>query len=290
MKKINAKLEPCDICKSTEAIEVPYCRNYTNNQALHICKKCGLVHRKKRRSYREIADTWSHEIFGDELNEFKYTGVNPWCKGRLTFVTEFIDEKLGLKGKKVCDIGAGEGVFLNMAKAKGAQVFGIEPSPANCKLLKKDNIEYFNGPIEIYDKTPKKGYKADISTMMWTLECCQSPNNMLKGAYNLLKEGGYAVWAGGSRILVPFKKPLHMYFSSNYQDTHPLHLSFNTLKALFAVNGFEVTHHNQFIDNDIMIVIAQKKKKGAEIPWKGDDYVKVADFFERWHKESLHYR
>lgn len=81
-----------------------------------------------------------------------------------------------------------------------------------------------------------------------------------------------------------------MYFSTAVQDVHPLHPSFNTLKGLFAVSGFEVVHHNSFIDNDILCVIGQKKEKGKPIPWEEDDYLKVEDFFERWHKESLNYR
>lgn len=294
MKDEKHMIVPCDLCGSTETVEVPHCREYTDNQPIQICKKCGLVYANQRRTYKEVADSWSKDLFGDKLSldssQLTYTAHNPWVIGRLTFVTEFIDSKLKLKGKNVCDIGAGEGTFLQMAREKGANVFGIEPSEKNCALLKSENIDCFLGPIEEYEKKPKKGYKADIATMMWTLECCQNPRKMLQVAHDILKEKGCVVWAGGSRILVPFKKPLHMYFSKSPQDTHPLHPSFNAMKGLMAVNGFEVKYHNHFIDNDIMIVIGQKKNQDEKIEWESDDYKEVADFFERWHKESLNYK
>ena len=69
-----------------------------------------------------------------------------------------------------------------------------------------------------------------------------------------------------------------------------MHLSFNTLQGLLARAGFQVVHVNPYVENDNLCVLAQKMPKGTKIEWQGDDFLKVADFFERWHKESLHYR
>ena len=62
------------------------------------------------------------------------------------------------------------------------------------------------------------------------------------------------------------------------------------IKGLLAVSHFELVYHNQYIDNDILIVIGKKVPKSKNIQWGGDNYLKVKDFFERWHKESLYYR
>ena len=40
---------PCDLCGKDDGYEVPYVREYTGGQILHICKSCGLIHAKKRR-------------------------------------------------------------------------------------------------------------------------------------------------------------------------------------------------------------------------------------------------
>ncbi|MBN2053211.1 class I SAM-dependent methyltransferase [Candidatus Woesearchaeota archaeon] len=286
----------CDLCKSTEAYELPYVREYTNGQVLNICKKCGFIYAPKRRSWKRIADAWSNELYGDPkvLSAQSYSAMNPHVRARLTYICEFTDTYTGgLKGKKLCDIGAGEGEFLQMSKDKGADVFGIEPSKKNCDLLAKRGFKNFLGAAEDYAthmKKTKDPYRADIVTIMWTLEASQNPKQMLEIAHDILKDGGHIVIGTGSRILVPFKKPLHCFLSTNKVDTHPVHFSFNTLKGLLAATGFELVHANPYVENDILAVVGKKVSKDKKIEWKGDDYLKVADFFMRWHKDSLRYR
>lgn len=284
---------PCDLCESRDSIEVPHARHYTNNQQVHICKKCGFVYVKSRRSSHEIANSWSDEIFGNKNADDKYSARIPAIKARQLYVAEFIDTNIGLKNKDVCDIGSGEGQFLDMIRQKeyGARVFGTEASKKNCSLMSKMGIKHFNGAIEDYcGEQASKNYKADIVTIMWTLENCCSCRDMLSEAHKILKDGGYLVVATGSRILVPFKKPLYLYLSKNPADTHCFRFSANTLRGLLAVSGFEVTHINRYIDSDILCVIAKKVNRGKKIKWQGDDFKKVRDFFKRWHKETLFYR
>jgi hypothetical protein len=112
---------------------------------------------------------------------------------------------------------------------------------------------------------------------------------MLNSAYQLLKPGGHVVVVTGSRLLVPFKKPLHYYLSTNPADTHSFRFSANTLQGLLAVSGFEMVHINRYIDNDILCVIGRKIEAGQEISWQGDNYLDVYNFFERWHVETQMY-
>ena len=278
---------PCDLCGSKDAVEVPKARDYTNNQPVHICKHCGFVYVKLRRSAEEIAKTWSEELFGSD-----YTARIPAVKARQVYVADFIDVNIGLKGKEVCDVGTGEGQFLEIIRKEyGAEVFGIEPSKSNCAKLTKLGIRNFNGTIENYLAGAKnKDYKADIVTIMWTLENCRSCRDMLKGAYQILKDNGHIVVATGSRVLVPFKKPLTLYFGNEPVDTHAFRFSANTLKGILAVCGFETIYISRYIDSDVLCVIAGKASLKKKIKWEGDDFKKVYDFFERWHKETLFYK
>lgn len=282
----------CDLCGSRNSVEVPHARDYTNNQPIHICKKCGFVYVKSRRSSQEIANSWSNEIFGNKAKSHKYTARIPAVKARQLYVAEFIDTNIGLKNKNFCDIGAGEGQFLDIIRQKeyGARVFGTEASKQNCSLMSRMGIKHFNGTIEDYcDGLTSRKRMVDIVTIMWTLENCCSCRDMLSGAHKILKNGGYLVVATGSRILVPFKKPLYRYLSKNPGDTHCFRFSANTLRGILAVSGFEVTYINQYIDSDILCVIAKKRKLGEKIQWQGDDFKDVRDFFKRWHKETSFY-
>lgn len=275
---------PCDLCGSNEAVEVPYARLYNNNQAIHICKTCGLVYVKMRRTAEDIAACWSDELYGEN-----YTARIPAVRARHIYVADFIDSSVGLNGKSLVDIGAGEGLFLKTVRDQyGAKVFGIEPSGKNCEDMKALGIACFEGTIEAYSGL-KNEIKCDIITILWTLENCLSCKEMLYKANEILKEDGYLVVATGSRILVPFKKTLFDYHGPEPADSHCFRFSANTLMGVLAVCGFESVHVNRYLDSDYLVVVAAKRKKGLPISWKGDDYRKVQEFFERWHCDTKFY-
>lgn len=280
----------CDLCNASDSAEIEEARTYTGGQPLHVCKSCGLVYAKERRSEEAIAESWTQTIFGaNPTAAVPYTAHVPWMTARLVFVAEFLHQSIGLKGKAVADIGAGEGVFLDIIRREeyGAIPFGIEPSAENCALLTKLDIPSYNGPIGAFAASPEaKKRSFDVVTMMWTMECSRSPRQMLDIAYGLLKPGGHVFVGTGSRILVPFKKPLHMFLSKNPLDTHPVHFSYRTLRGIMATAGFEMAHVNRFIDNDLLFMIGKKTDRSRAISWDKDDWTKVKDFFARWHKET----
>ena len=285
---------PCDICGGSEAAEIPCAVRYTNGQPVHVCEDCGFVYVKRRRSPQRIADVWSREIFdtrgpdGEEVAT-TYTAQIPAVIARLVYVAETLRTEVGTAGKRVCDIGAGEGVFLNMLRQLpfDAKVFGVEPSNNNCRLLAEKGIDNFEGTIESYvGSRDEESSQFDLVTIMWTLENCHSCRSMVSGAYDSLVSGGHLLVATGSRILVPFKKPLHYYFSHNDADTHAFRFSVNTLRALLEVCCFEVVFTNHYIDSDVLCMIGRKREGAALSADARDDYRKVLDFFERWDRDT----
>jgi SAM-dependent methyltransferase len=277
---------PCDLCGAADPVEVPHSREYTDGQPVHICRNCGFVYVVRRRSAERIAEVWSTDIFGGT-----YTAAIPAVTARLTYVAEFLATTIGLKGKRVAEIGAGEGRFLGMVTERyGADVFGIEPSAANSRLLTAAAIAHYTGTIEAYLEAGEKRIGAfDVVVVLWTLENCQDCKAMLRGAYRLLKPGGSVVVATGSRILVPFKKPLHTYLSTLPADANAFRFSANTLRGVLAVSRFEPTHINRFIDHDILCVIGKRLEGGPVAAWQRDNYLDVHGFFERWHVDTAMY-
>ncbi|MBZ0216727.1 MAG: class I SAM-dependent methyltransferase [Fimbriimonadaceae bacterium] len=273
---------PCDLCGSDLAIEVPEARHYTDGQPIHVCSECGFVYVRRRRSAEAIAASWSDDLFG-----VAYTSRIPAVAARLTYVVETIDTTIGFKGKTVCDIGAGEGAFLDMIRQPkyGAIGFGIEPSSANGKLMASNSIPHFVGTIEDYAATMAVKRFA-IATIMWTLENCQSCLGMLRAARELLHPGGHIVVATGSRILVPFKKPLGYYLGPRELDTHAFRFSVNSLTRALRASGFSVEFTNRFIDHDVLCLIAKKTDVVDDRPMPKDESSDVIDFFSRWHAET----
>jgi len=295
MKPKGLTLYACDLCGGTALAEVPSSNHYSGGWPIHVCRGCGLVQVALRRAPEAIQKAWADELYRADakarLSDKTYTARMPAVHARQVFAADFLAEAVPLKGQHVVDIGAGEGDFLAMLQDSkfGAKGFAIEPSAANCKLLKAAGIESFHGTLQAYMAAGVKR-RFDVATLVWTLEACHSASDVLKAVAEILVDGGHVLVATGSRILVPFKKPLQYYLGTN-MDIHPYHFSINCLKGLLAVAGFETTNVNRYIDSDYMCVVARKAPPGTEIPWRGDDPDAVLKFFERWHRETQdHYR
>ena len=288
----NKQTYNCDLCGSANAAEIPVARSYTNDQPLHVCRDCGFVYVRDRRSPDAIARSWSEDIFKAGSNR-SYTARIPAVKARQTYVAEFVHDAVDLQGKSLCDIGGGEGQFLEIVRSPdfGADVYAVEPSASNCEAMRSNKIDCFEGSIEDFSESSMaKNRQFDVVTIMWTLENCNNCRTMLDAAWDILKPGGHICVATGSRLLVPFKKPLNLYLSTNPIDTHCFRFSGNTLPGHLAMSSFETTHINRYIDTDYLVAIGQKVEKGTDISWQRDDADAVIDFFHRWDVETrAHY-
>lgn len=283
---------PCDLCGGGDLSEIACAPIYMAGRQLHVCNTCGMVQVAHRKSPDEIKAAWADEMYrADEktrLSDKTYTARMPAVHARQTFAADFIDESIRLNGKSVCDLGAGEGQFLEMIRGSeyGAKVFAVEPSAENCRILDERGIEHYQGIAEEYvDAAPEVAGTFDIVTIIWTLENCFSARMVMDAAWRLARPGGHVAVATGSRILVPFKKPLQYYIGPN-ADIHPYHFSANTLQGYLAQTGFRMTHVNRYIDSDYLVVVGEKTDRTAAIAWKGDNAMAVLDFFDRWDRET----
>jgi 2-polyprenyl-3-methyl-5-hydroxy-6-metoxy-1,4-benzoquinol methylase len=281
------KLFPCELCASTEFAEIAEARLYTADQPLHVCKNCGFVQVVRRRAPEQIAEVWAKELYQSE-----YTARIPAIKARQVYVAGTIDTTIGLRNRKVCDIGAGEGYFLEMLRNDyGADVFGIEPSTANCARMRQLGLPCFDGTAEEFEKSaPDKQERFDIVTIIWTLENSNSCRRLMDVAWMLLRENAHVAVATGSRILVPFKKPLDYYLGPNPADTHAFRFSANTLQGLLAISGFETISTNHYIDSDVLCMIGRRTDRSKTMPWKHDNWRRVLEFFARWHQDAAFYK
>jgi len=280
------RLFSCELCQGSEFAEIVEAKAYTADQPVHVCKTCGFVQVIRRRPSEIIAQAWAKDLY-----QKKYTARIPAIKARQVFVAEMIDTTIGLRGKSVCDIGAGEGYFLEMLRDQyAAQVFGVEPSTSNCDRMREHGIECFDGTAEQFFETADAKRRFDIVTIIWTLENANSCRRLMEAAWTLLKDDGHVVLATGSRILVPFKKPLDYYLGPNPADTHAFRFSANALNGLLAETGFEQAAVNRYIDNDILCMIGKRSASRARRPWQGDDWRQVIDFFSRWHEDTKSFK
>ena len=293
MKKNNSIVKKIinDFKGKGEFVKIPFINKYSNSD-VNICKFSGLVTVVNRRNDKKIAEEWSKKIFSKKFSKTKYSASIPAVVARQTYVLETLGKLKNIKKHKICDIGAGQGQFLDMLKKKYPKIntYGIEPSKQNSSLLKKKGHKNFCGTIQDFAKNNNYKNKFDVITIMWTLVNTSSCVEMVNIANKMIKKSGIILLAESSRIMVPFKKPLNMYFSPLRSDLHPFHFSKNSLTNLLLINKFEPIYTNRYIDTDYLVIAAKKVNSIKVSKLKIDKFQKVSHFFKRWHKETTFYK
>ena len=265
---------PCDVCGADDPMPLPHVEAYTGGQPIHVCQRCGLVYVPERRSNEAILQSWT-DIYGE--GDYSATN-NPAVEARLHYCAFWLDQVLGLEGKRIFEIGAGEGRFLEIvASHYGAFPMGLEPAASSVACVEQGYIEDYAGPWGV----------ADIVCILWTLENCRDPGLMLRQARKILKPDGHLLVATGSRLLVPYKKPLSEYLSDLPSDCHATRWTFNSLRNALNAAAFYPTDINPWLSNDILGMIAKRGGKPTEYQdrFGSDSALALANFVTRWHLE-----
>ena len=133
--------------------------------------------------FSELAHRW-----WDAGSEFKpLHDINPL---RL----DYIDERAGLRGKTVLDVGCGGGILAESMAQRGARVTGIDLADkplkvAQLHLMESGNeVEYRNVSAE--DLAGEMPAHFDVITCMELLEHTPDPSSIVRACATLVKPGG----------------------------------------------------------------------------------------------------
>tara|TARA_B100000579_G_C22728114_1_gene802771 strand:+ start:218 stop:1162 length:945 start_codon:yes stop_codon:yes gene_type:complete len=305
-KKIVKPLIKDFLFKNTtkDFIELKFLKKISKTK-ICVSKKTGLVFHNKFKSSKEVLEEWSKKIYvnkksgkdkGNLIKQNKYSDDFPGMSARHFYVLDFLSRFIKFKNKKIIDFACGEGGLLIKAKkyfnVKNSS--GVEHSKRNILYIKQrfksEKIKLPN----LYQSNIESFLlkeKADVGILTWTLCNCSEPLKIVESISKNLKKNGYLIVAESSRILVPFKKPIHNCFhpKSDVGHTHPWHWSYNSLSNIFKIYGFELIKSNRYWDeNDLVLIFKNSKKFNQNFIF--DNYLKVIDFFKRWKMESKNYK
>lgn len=265
----------CDLCGSDRFQPIRPAKKYMQvGNPPGVCMQCGFVYVRDRRSSAEVAEDWTADIFGEG-----YSSAWPAVQARLCYVAEWSQQFIAWPGKSVLEIGAGEGRFLDILREKGAYTIGLEPSAELCETMEARGQATLCDTVENLPAEPRY----DVACILWTLENTVDCMGMLRKARECLVEDGKILVATGSRILVPFKKPMSAYFSDTPPDTHAFRWSANTLRAALEISGFEVQAVNLYGECDWLVMIGKKGEPAIPSP-PYDRPQSVLTYFQQWSK------
>ena len=89
-------------------------------------------------------------------------------------IQRLLEKSVDYDGKRVIDIGCGDGQFALFIAARTEKTVGIDPDLEDIKLARQntpatltDQIEFFDTSIEDYK--PKTGSPFDVALYLWSL-------------------------------------------------------------------------------------------------------------------------
>ncbi len=93
-----------------------------------------------------------------------------------------------LEGRRLLDLGCGQGTFLDVARAAGLRTAGVEVAERAADATEAKGHRVFRGSVEDPFCAPEERF--DIITMWDILEHLRRPRAALQNAYERLAEGG----------------------------------------------------------------------------------------------------
>lgn len=175
----------CNICKVPANIQALEKFTLTMSE----CSRCGLV-------FTDEVPQGSEARYNIEWFEKEYLpsfGIDPQSPStghlndRFDQDLKFIEKHVTRPGRML-DVGAGAGLFLNRAKQRGWEVFGVEPAPYGVEYAKKHfGIQMFQGVLQDADISPKS---FDAVILQDVVEHVTDPQELMIHAQKLLRPGG----------------------------------------------------------------------------------------------------
>ena len=248
------------------------------NEHYYVDKITGMVFNKTNLDDEKQIKLYSLKVYKKQFTQNTYSSNIPAVIARHRYVYEIIINNLKIKNKKIVDVGAGDGNFLDLFPNKKL-LLGIEPKKENCNLMKKKKIKSLNTSI----LKAQLNNEYDIATLIWTACVFNNPYKSIKKLSKCIKKNGYLVIAESSRIMVHPKKDIKYWVGTGHRYFNPNLFSKNSLINLLKICGFRIKFINRYYDTDHLVIIAQNTHTKFN-KFEVDDYKKILKFFKHWEK------
>lgn len=222
----------CPLCQGSQHFQISGEMQHKIRLHTVICKQCSLVFTNPIPEKKEYQDYYLDRYAA------QYGHLSPAIiSSDFDTIPQFIHQKLDwiqnispLQGKRLLEVGPGNGQFLWWARHFGANVMGVEPSTSFVKSLENSSIPYYSGNFEDIDRS----CSYDLIVMIHVLEHFYDPNAALQKAFSLLSSDGLFV-IEVPNILKPFRS-LDTYF---LRYGHLINYSPATLISMLGKHGFQ---------------------------------------------------
>lgn len=168
--------------------------------------------------------------------------------------SEFVN-KYSLKNKKIIEIGAGSGEFMQYMEESCNRVVGLEHMNESVDRATFNGHKMIKGFIED-DTYTVSGSPFDAFYIMNFLEHIPDPAGYLRGIYNNLSDNAVGI------VEVPnFDMMLKEDMYSEFIQDHLSYFTRDTLKTLLEYNGFDILEIDVIWHDYIISAVVRKKSQ-----------------------------
>ncbi len=183
----------CPLCGSTSEDSIaPF-----NSYEMARCRDCSFVYTVLRRIPREqYEEVYSGEADYREMVEVaEKTARGDWGFRQLRWfkrkALRWIEAER--PNSRLADVGTGPGTFLLVAKQRGFEVKGVEPTKLAAEKARSLGVDMFNGVVE--DFAAHQDEEFDVVTSFEVMEHVPDPISMLRSIRSILKPNGIFVFS-----------------------------------------------------------------------------------------------
>lgn len=198
-----------------------------NAHQLSKCKKCSFVFMKRIPSKPALIDFYEND----------YSRTEFFSSITIKRYNEILDSFENFrKTNKILDVGAGNGFFLEIAKARGWEVHGTELTNQAVNVCSSKGINMNQGHL---DEIHFESESFDVVTSFEVIEHINNPKIIVNEIYRILRQGGKCY------ITTPNFNSLLRYRLKEAYDVieYPNHLCYftkKTLRKLFQEEKFKI--------------------------------------------------
>lgn len=171
----------CPLCKKENKVFL----FYKNGGKYNLCNKCEMIYLNPCFKDKELENYYKnmHDMQSKTLDNEKKFYEKIYNHG-LKIIEKKVIEK---KNKNLLDIGCSNGLFLDLAKMRGYETYGVELNSKEFNIVKKKHVAWNINYINLYNYVK---FKFDVITMWDVIEHIKNIDQLANTIKKLLKPKG----------------------------------------------------------------------------------------------------
>lgn len=235
----------CKVCGSVKYNKIGEVKGiWKENKNAYQCEECFLYYIDSP-SEEEMYSLYKNEYHKSIKNKIFEIAKRKMRYARVLNQFNFIKNAVDCENKKVCEIGAFDGLLLNIFKNNNSEVFGYE--------ISDQAREYAENKYDIALKTDflSDNQKYDIIVLSHVIEHFKEPKETLSKIKSMLNENGF-IYIEVPNSPMPnqcSKEMLIRYLTT----THTVNFNMDNLKTFVENGGFKIIkyqYNNYKSDNE----------------------------------------